>query len=53
MISILLAAYKSNELLKRIFIPSVQNCSIDYEVVVYDDGGNNLSENGLDKEKLT
>lgn len=50
MISILLAAYKSEELLKKVFIPGLQNCSIDCEVIVYDNGGNNLSENGLDKE---
>ena len=40
-ISILLAAYKSNNLLKRVFYPSwLDNCSVDVELIIYDNGGN-------------
>lgn len=39
-ISILLAAYKSEELLKKVFIPSLENCSYDTQIIIYDNGGN-------------
>jgi len=48
MISILLAAYKSEELLKKVFFAGLQNCLVDCEVIVFDNGGNNLEERGLD-----
>lgn len=40
MISILLAAYNSEELLKRVFIPGLWNCGSEVEVIIYDNGGN-------------
>lgn len=46
-ISILLPVYKSEDLLKKVFIPSLQNCSVNCEIVFYDNGGNNLQKNGL------
>jgi glycosyltransferase involved in cell wall biosynthesis len=51
MISILLAAYKSNELLKRVFLPSfIDNADGISELIIYDNGGNEqLSKNQDDK----
>jgi GT2 family glycosyltransferase len=43
-ISILLPAYKSEELLQKVFIPSLKNCSIDTQLVVYDNSGNGTLE---------
>lgn len=43
-VSILLPCYKSSEVLKNVFIPSyVKNCK-GAELVVYDNGGNNLDD---------
>lgn len=39
-ISILLAAYKSEELLNKIFIPSLKNVTCNYELIIRDNGGN-------------
>lgn len=39
-ISILLAAYNSEDLLKKVFIPGLWNCKTAVEVVIYDNGGN-------------
>src|SRR3990167_7082869 len=50
MISILLPAYKSGELLRKVFIPGLYNCSVDCEVIIYDNGGNDLESNALDKD---
>lgn len=46
-ISILLAAYKSEELLDKIFIPSLKNWTCDWELIIRDNGGNG----DLDKYK--
>jgi GT2 family glycosyltransferase len=40
MISILLAAYKSEEILKKVFIPGLLNMKDEVEVIIYDNGGN-------------
>ena len=47
MISILLAAYKSEKLLKEVFLPSYYNNSnADIELIIYDNGGNgNIKDN--------
>lgn len=39
-ISILLPAYKSNELLKRVFLPSFMDYGSGAELIIYDNGGN-------------
>ena len=40
-ISILLAAYKSEELLEKVFLPGfLYNCSEPRELIIYDNGGN-------------
>jgi GT2 family glycosyltransferase len=42
-ISILLAAYKSEKLLENVFLPSFRkNCSVEVELLIYDNGGNNF-----------
>lgn len=46
-ISILLAAYKSEELLDLVFIPSLKNWTCDWELIIRDNGGNG----NLDKYK--
>jgi len=47
MISILLAAYKSEDLLKNVFAPGlVKNTSTDYELIIYDNGGQEEFING-------
>lgn len=44
-ISILLAAYKSEHLLEKVFLASVfKNTSVPVEVIIYDNGGNNRKE---------
>ncbi len=40
MISILLAAYESNELLKRVFLSSFMDSGNGAELIIYDNGGN-------------
>jgi len=39
-ISILLPCYKSEKLLEHVFIPSLKNWKCNYEVILYDNGGN-------------
>ncbi|MDO8659929.1 MAG: glycosyltransferase [Candidatus Parcubacteria bacterium] len=49
MISILLPAYKSNELLKKVFCPSFMDYGNGAELLVYDNGGNEqLNHGGVD-----
>lgn len=43
-VSILLAAYKSEELLKNVFLPSLLNSSTDIQLIIYDNGGNGKLE---------
>lgn len=43
-VSILLAAYKSEELLKNVFLPSLINSSIDVQLIIYDNGNNGKLE---------
>lgn len=40
MISIFLPAYKSEELLKNVFFPSMRHCQLPVEVIIRDNGGN-------------
>lgn len=47
-ISILLPAYKSESLLRKVFIPSLHNSSVDIEVIIYDNGGNGIIDNAED-----
>lgn len=39
-ISILLPSYKAENLLEKVFIPSLRNCSVSVEVILRDNGGN-------------
>lgn len=39
-ISILLPAYKAGNLLSTVFLPSLRHTVVDYELIIYDNGGN-------------
>jgi GT2 family glycosyltransferase len=43
-ISILLPSYKSKELLRQVFIPSLYNCSVDCEVIIRENSDCNLED---------
>jgi GT2 family glycosyltransferase len=45
-VSILLAAYKSSELLEKVFLPSLsENLDVQIELIIYDNGGNDWLPN--------
>jgi GT2 family glycosyltransferase len=53
MISILLPAYKSEKLLEKVFIPSLQHSTNNIQVILYDNGGNgDIKKFETDKIKI-